>query len=668
MSLSADHLLLSAAKNGDFALCETLVVSPDAGGVAARLEFRDRANGFTALHYAAMNGHLSCVSMLLQLGANPTAGTNRVMDEVTPLHLAASGGYGEIVTLLVHYGADTQTSDLNGSTARDHAAAMAESLSAVPAMRRRDCEMILRVQESKDEWAGERPEPRRIIESDNADMNPELSRIVAMSVGGSERLDADCALFLSLRGSVLTWGNNGDSQLGSMGDKKNATSLLAGHFHELRLVPALRRDNVRCEQVSAGVRHSIVLLSSGYAATTGEGFNGQLGLGEDMMRSNQYCPVYFPMMCKVTSVAAGLFHSMFSVADGRVFAMGSNRKGQLGCGDRHDRMLPEPVKLPRKVTQPGIVKYVVCGELHSVLVCQRPVAAGAGIKKKSKDRNGQTIVSNGGANNDDDDDDDDDDDSVDVGTGFGNDAKFDAFSCGIKISTGHAKSSDDLTMRPIQGLDVAIISCGAKHSVCISPNGTVCTWGSGRCGQLGHGDRSDQHRPKLIGFFIEGKAARVSRLVAAAAGGRHTILLSDTGELFGMGSNSYGQLGMGDRRESLLPKQLHIRVPGKTDHMWKRQNCIGRALDGSEDADHVPHPVLIAAGGCCSFVCTQRGEVMHFGSQTRDHLRRMDEPDHLFATPLPLPDDDDDTPVEKRRKLRLKILAVEARAKKAPGR
>ena len=132
-----------------------------------------------------------------------------------------------------------------------------------------------------------------------------------------------------------------------------------------------------------------------------------------------------------------------------------------------------------------------------------------------------------------------------------------------------------------------------------------------------------------------------------------------------MGSNSYGQLGMGDRRESLLPKQLHLRVPGKTDHMWKRRNCLGRASDGSEDADHVPHPVLIAAGGCCSFVCTQRGDVLHFGSQTRDHLRRMDEQDHLFATPLPLPDDDDDTPVEKRRKLRLKIRAVEARMGKS---
>ena len=259
---------------------------------------------------------------------------------------------------------------------------------------------------------------------------------------------------------------------------------------------------------------------------------------------------------------------MFSCCDGRVFAMGSNRKGQLGCGDRHDRNIPEPVILPKKVSQPGIVKYVSCGELHSVLVCRRPEVEST-KKEMRKDHNGQPIESGGEG----------EDTAAGIKTEIG-EQNFDAFSCGTQVSTGHAASSDDLKMKLIQGLEVAIISCGAKHTVCISPNGTVSTWGSGKYGQLGHGDRSNQLRPKLIGFFIEGKAARVCRLVAAAAGSRHTILLSDTGKLFGFGSNSFGQLGMGTRRDSLLPKQLHIRIPGKTDYMWKRCNCMGRDSGG----------------------------------------------------------------------------------------
>ena len=58
------------------------------------------------------------------------------------------------------------------------------------------------------------------------------------------------------------------------------------------------------------------------------------------------------------------------------------------------------------------------------------------------------------------------------------------------------------------------------------------------------------------------------------------------------------------------------------------------------------------------------GLVMHFGSNSRDKLKRQEFPDHLEATPLELPDDDDDTPSEKRRKLRLKIRNVEKMLKK----
>ncbi len=707
MSQSADHMLLAAARHGDFALIETLILRPDAAGRAARLEYRDRRNGWTALHYAAANGHLSCVSMLLQLGANPTCGTGRRKDDISPLHLASSAGFGEIVTLLVHYGGNVAVTDFNRATARDHAGMMAESVSAVPSMRRRDCELILRVQETNEEWASKPPPPKRIVESNKDDMNPELSRIVSMSVGGSERMDADCALFLSLRGSVLTWGNNGDSQLGSRGDKRGGSM---GHFDHLKLVPSLRRQNVRCEQVACGVRHSIVLLSSGYAATTGNGFNGQLGLGQDMMRSAQFAPVMFPPpMCRVTSVAAGLYHSMMVLADGRVMSMGSNKRGQLGIGDRHDRMTPTPLVLPKVIQRrgPGAVSYVVCGEMHSIIVVPRVTRAQEAAfvareaaeektrkknkkKKKKKKRRKKKRAPDAPFVLESDSDDptpsseEEEDDGPkaseyapsfgqerrhDDGGGGGGGGKhslepvavtgFDALSCGTCESTGHARTKDDLVMRHIADLDVAIMACGANHNCCVHPNGTISTFGKGYAGQLGHGDRSNQMRPKLVGFFIEGKASREARVVAAACGSRHTILLTDKGVLYACGSNSYGQLGFGDRKFSLLPKQLHLCVAGgPAEHLWHRGNNPG-------GAEGVPHPVLVAAGGCCSFVATHEGSVFHFGSCTRDALKRQTVPDNLWPTPMEMPDDDDDTPAEKRRKLRLRIAAVEGRFKKA---
>ena len=653
MADTADHMLLEAAKMGDFALIETLILRPDGAGRTARLEYRDRRNGWTALHYACANGHMSCVSMLLQLGSNPTVGTGRRCDNITPVHLASSAGFGEIVTLLVHYGADVSKVDFNGSTARDHAGMMAESMTSVSALCRRDCELILRVQETTEEWASKIPDPPRLIQSNHVDMNPELSRVVQMSVGGSERLSADCALFLTLRGSVLTWGNNSDSQLGSLGDtKKTIGGGGAGHFHELRLVPALARQNIRCEQVSVGVRHSVILMSNGWAATSGEGFNGQLGLGSGIMRCTQYTPIYFPpphVQERVKCVAAGLYHTFLITVNGNLYSMGSNKKGQLGIGDRADRMDPMLVKLPsvsesggegggggggggsgssssskKKSAKSGLSwdpQYVVCGELHSIVVCRRhdqSLAPAASIDTPS----------------------------------------YAALSCGTVVSTGHAGSRDSLVFRVIADLDACIVTCGAKHTVNVTSNGAVYSWGCGTSGQLGHGDRSFQARPKIIGFFVEGKAIRKVKVVAAAAGSRHTILLSEPGELFAMGANNYGQLGRGDRRDSLLPKEIHLCMPsGPAEKHWRASACGGR--DGDP-----PHPALIAAGGCCTFVCTQNGLVLHFGSNSRDDLKRQEFPDHLEATPLELPDDDDDTPEEKRRKLRKKIADVEQMFKK----
>ena len=657
---TADHMLLEAAKRGDFALIETLILRPDATGRTARLEYRDRRNGWTALHYAASNGHMSCVSMLLQLGSNPTVGTGRRCDNITPVHLASSAGFGEIVTLLVHYGADVSKTDFNGATARDHAGMSAEAMSSVPALLRRDCELILRVQETAEEWASKPVDPPRFIRSNIKDMNPELSRIVQMSVGGSERLASDCALFVSLRGSVLTWGNNSDSQLGSVGDtKKRLGGGGAGHYDCLKLVPSLKRQNIRCEQVSIGVRHSIILMSNGWAATCGEGFNGQLGLGQDMMRCITYTPIYFPPpQVRVKCVAAGLYHSMLITVDGRMYSCGSNRKGQCGQGDRSDRMLPTEMKLPMIKTNQNETnyvwdpQYVVCGELHSVVVVKKVFGGGGGGGGKSS---GGSSGNDGGGKS-----------SGGGGKSSGGEAKnttctpapeFVAMSCGSVVSTGHAGTQDSLVLKVIRDLDATIVTCGAKHTVSVSSHGNVYSFGSGTCGQLGHGDRASQARPKILGFFVEGKATRKTTIVNAAAGSRHTILLSTKGQLFAMGSNAYGQLGRGDRRDSLLPKEIHICMPGgPCEKFWQRKNC-------GVDQD-VPHPALIAAGGVTTFVCMQNGLVVHFGSNSRDKLKRQEYPDHLEAAPLDMPDDDDDTPAEKRRKLKAKIRDVEQRFSK----
>lgn len=54
-------------------------------------------HGFSPLHWAAKEGHLKIVEMLVQRGARINS-TNRGDD--TPLHLAAAHGHHEIVHLV----------------------------------------------------------------------------------------------------------------------------------------------------------------------------------------------------------------------------------------------------------------------------------------------------------------------------------------------------------------------------------------------------------------------------------------------------------------------------------------------------------------------------------------------------------------------------------------
>ena len=67
----------------------------------------------TLLHYAAVNGHIVVIQVLLGTGANPNV-TNRFGK--TPLHKAAEHGHKEILQLLLDEGGDPNLKDIDGNT------------------------------------------------------------------------------------------------------------------------------------------------------------------------------------------------------------------------------------------------------------------------------------------------------------------------------------------------------------------------------------------------------------------------------------------------------------------------------------------------------------------------------------------------------------------------
>ncbi|KYN03844.1 RCC1 and BTB domain-containing protein 1 [Cyphomyrmex costatus] len=109
--------------------------------------------------------------------------------------------------------------------------------------------------------------------------------------------------------------------------------------------------------------------------------------------------------------------------------------------------------------------------------------------------------------------------------------------------------SVDTPMRldSLRGKKVVYIACGATFTIVVMDNGNVYSWGINRYGQLDVGDERDRLMPcqlnSLKGIVI----------VKVACGYAHTLALTDEGNLYTWGLNEDGQLGIGNTTNSSKP-------------------------------------------------------------------------------------------------------------------
>ena len=97
------------------------------------------------------------------------------------------------------------------------------------------------------------------------------------------------------------------------------------------------------------------------------------------------------------------------------------------------------------------------------------------------------------------------------------------------------------------------------HSLAITTDGAVWSWGVGLFGQLGHGDAQNQLLPKKVEAFA-------GRCVAAvSAGDFHSLALTADGAFLTWGEGETGCLGHGEDRSNhnqLLPKKVEAWAHG----------------------------------------------------------------------------------------------------------
>uniref|UniRef100_A0A8C2DUB1 Si:ch73-190m4.1 n=1 Tax=Cyprinus carpio TaxID=7962 RepID=A0A8C2DUB1_CYPCA len=118
----------------------------------------------------------------------------------------------------------------------------------------------------------------------------------------------------------------------------------------------------------------------------------------------------------------------------------------------------------------------------------------------------------------------------------------------LGLRKDHPGSPSAQHVQSLSGVPLAQISAGGDHSFVLSLSGVVFGWGKNSAGQLGLGDTTDRHVPTVVNSLNRKKTVSIS------CGGEHTATLSKGGTVFTFGSGGCGQLGHKSFRDEHHPR------------------------------------------------------------------------------------------------------------------
>ncbi|KAL7377169.1 hypothetical protein ABVT39_023074 [Epinephelus coioides] len=132
-----------------------------------------------------------------------------------------------------------------------------------------------------------------------------------------------------------------------------------------------------------------------------------------------------------------------------------------------------------------------------------------------------------------------------------------------------------LVLEPHRNMKKVSSSKGSDgHTLAITVEGEVFSWGDGEYGKLGHGNSATQKYPKIIQGPLFGKV-----VVCVSAGYRHSAAVTNDGELYTWGEGDFGRLGHSDSQSRNVPT-LVKDVSGVGQVACGSSHTIAVAQDG----------------------------------------------------------------------------------------
>lgn len=120
-----------------------------------------------------------------------------------------------------------------------------------------------------------------------------------------------------------------------------------------------------------------------------------------------------------------------------------------------------------------------------------------------------------------------------------------------QLGIGDTSDQDEPTyVDALRGVGVRQIACGSGHTVVLTTEGEVYTWGRGDDGRLGHGDNGWKYVPRNA-QSLSGQV-----MVQVTCGSYHTAAVAVNGDLYTWGGGMYGKLGHGTENGHSTPKRV----------------------------------------------------------------------------------------------------------------
>lgn len=308
----------------------------------------------------------------------------------------------------------------------------------------------------------------------------------------------------------------------------------------------------------------------GHVLTLGQGDVGQLGLGEDILERKKPAIVKGLDDLEIVQVECGGMHTVALTDSGKVYTWGCNDEGALGrvtSSENGEEFTAGPVQDIESVN----VVMVSAGDSHTMALSDQGTVYGWGTYR---DASGQVGLQADGVkhkptviltlqNNP----------IIKIASGndhtvaLTKDGNIFTWGCaeqgqlgrimGCFTSRGGRRGLQYILnpkqVRDKKRLTFKDIFCGSYSTFAVSQDGAVYAWGLNNYGQLGTGDLETLYAPTKV-EALTSLISDNNKCVSIASGQHHTIVLDSSGKVYAMGRAEYGRLGLGeDAKETTSP-------------------------------------------------------------------------------------------------------------------